>query len=361
MNINCINNKIANANNALKPIILQAIKDIYLNGNNQMTARMVKNQCIVLDANILWGKKIPAICNSMRISIECSGSIVGEDRDFNEFTIAFDLNVNNNLYKSKNNTNPKAPKVDSLINNKKPINKKNNRKEADKKIDEKKGELDWDKIKDKRQKKLLIIGCSHTKTQGGTNVLEYDYFNNGNHINLISMRNTRKTLQYVSLLLNARNYFENINRGNADYFNFQYNIPLYKSAIERYFGGKFYSEELLQLYRRKNDNSNLHILIISGLYGIIEFRDSIIDYHLEIKRKPFWTNDNNTSIHDAVKKYIKENEIANEMVFYSLSNSGNYCYTIALKPSENWNDIWINHDRGDTSARFLKDYFLPEL
>ena len=58
MNINCINNKIANANSVLKPIILQAIREIYLNGNHQMTARMVKNQCIILDANNLWDKKI---------------------------------------------------------------------------------------------------------------------------------------------------------------------------------------------------------------------------------------------------------------------------------------------------------------
>lgn len=241
------------------------------------------------------------------------------------------------------------------------LTKPKDNRTAEEKIEEKIECLDWDKIKDKKKNKLLIIGCSDTKTQGGNNELVFNFFNNGNYVNLIENRNIRKILQYESLLLNTQNYFENINRGNADYFNFQYNFPLYKSAIDRYYGGKFYSEEHLQLYRQKNDDSNLHILIISGLYGIIEFRDSIIDYHLEIKRQPFWTKDNNTSIHDAVKKYIKENEIANEMVFYSLSNSGNYCYTKALKPSENWNDIWINHDRGDTPARFLKDYFLPEL
>ena len=95
MNINCINNKIANSKSALKPIILQAIRNLYLNSNHQMTARMVKNQCIILDANISWEQKNPAICNSMRNSIECGGRIIGEDRDFNDFTIAFDVNGNN--------------------------------------------------------------------------------------------------------------------------------------------------------------------------------------------------------------------------------------------------------------------------
>jgi cytoplasmic iron level regulating protein YaaA (DUF328/UPF0246 family) len=102
----------------------------------------------------------------------------------------------------------------------------------------------------------------------------------------------------------------------------------------------------------------LHILIISGLYGVIEFRDSIIDYHLEINRNPFWTNENNTSINDAVKKYIKENHIDDQSVFYSLSDK----YLPALNPPfANWKNLWIAHDRGDTSARLLKDHFLPEL
>ena len=45
------------------------------------------------------------------------------------------------------------------------------------------------------------------------------------------------------------------------------------------------------------------------------------------------------------------------MVFYSLSKK----YKPALNPNENWNNIWITHDRGRISARFLKDYFLPQL
>ena len=240
---------------------------------------------------------------------------------------------NNNKPNSKIEATPKTPKLKSQTNIQNPS--------IDKKINEFLKSLDWKKLNDKKTPKLLIIGCSDSKTQGGNNELAYNFFNNGNHIDLIENRNIR-TLYYEDLLLNAPNYFENNNRGNADYFNFQYNVPLYKSAIDRYSGGKFYTEEHLQLYRQKKNNSNLHILIISGLYGVIEFRDSIIDYHLEIKKNPFWTRDDNTSIHNAVKKYIKENQIENEMVFYSLSQSGDYSYSKALKPIlKSWNNIWI--------------------
>jgi cytoplasmic iron level regulating protein YaaA (DUF328/UPF0246 family) len=240
---------------------------------------------------------------------------------------------NNNKPNSKIEAIPKTPKLKSQTNIQNPS--------IEKKINELLKSLDWKKLNEKKTPKLLIIGCSNSKTQGGTNELAYNYFNNGSHIDLIENRNTR-TSQYEDLLLNFQMYFNLNNRGNADYFDFQYNFPFYKSAIDRYSGGKFYTEEHLQLYRQKKNNSNLHILIISGLYGVIEFRDSIIDYHLEIKKKPFWTLDVNTSIHNAVKKYTKENQIENEMVFYSLSQSGNNSYSKALKPLLNsWNNIWI--------------------
>jgi cytoplasmic iron level regulating protein YaaA (DUF328/UPF0246 family) len=263
---------------------------------------------------------------------------------------------NDNLDKIKSNASPKTPLV-----NKEDKKKTKDNRTADKKIEECLKNLDWDKLKDKSKPKLLIIGCSNSKTNGGNNEIEFNYFNNDNYPNLNESRTIRDTFYYENLLLNTPSYFEKINRGNTDYFIMQHNFPLHKSAIDRYAGGTFYTEEHLQLYRQKNVESNLHILIISGLYGVIEFRDSIIDYHLEIKRKPFWTRENNTSINDAVKKYIKENHIDNEMVFYSLSMSGKYSYKNALKPIDNWKNLWVIHDHGDTSARLLKDHFLPEL
>jgi len=222
--------------------------------------------------------------------------------------------------------------------------------------------LDKSIIKDKSKPKLLIIGCSDTKQPGENNEIT-NLFNNGHYGNLIANRNIRFN-QYAVLLFNNPNYFNQIPRGDVLYFRTQMDTPLYLPALERYAGGIFYTKKLLQLYRQKNDDSKLHILIISGLYGVIEFRDSIIDYHLQIERKPFWTNNNNTSVHDAVCKYMEAKEIDNDMVFYSLSQSGEYCYKKALKPSKNWKDLWINGDRTANlrnSARFLKEYFLPNL
>lgn len=124
MNINCINNKIATANGVIQPIILQSIKDIYLNGNHQMTARMVKNQCVILDVNILWNERIPAICNAMKNATECGGKIVGEYREINGFTIAFDGNTTNLEIKPTRKTTSKDKENRNILEQKKsPENK----------------------------------------------------------------------------------------------------------------------------------------------------------------------------------------------------------------------------------------------
>jgi hypothetical protein len=108
MNINCINNQIAIANGVLQPIILQAIKDIYLNGNHQMTAIMVRNQCILIDNTKPWSGRLPAICNAMRNSIGCGGIIIGLNVDSVNFTIAFDGNGNNLEMKTPKKPQPKV-------------------------------------------------------------------------------------------------------------------------------------------------------------------------------------------------------------------------------------------------------------
>ncbi len=50
MNINCINEKIVNSKTALKPIILQAILDLFKEGKMVMTLKMVRQRCILLDS-----------------------------------------------------------------------------------------------------------------------------------------------------------------------------------------------------------------------------------------------------------------------------------------------------------------------
>jgi hypothetical protein len=85
----CLNNKIANSHNRLKPIILRAILKLYQNGKNEISANMVKVECLQIDNTIAWNNKITAICNSMRNVLDCGARITGEDRDFNGFTILF--------------------------------------------------------------------------------------------------------------------------------------------------------------------------------------------------------------------------------------------------------------------------------
>ena len=150
---------------------------------------------------------------------------------------------------------------------------------------------------------------------------------------------------------------------DSTYFKKQINEKLFLPAVERYSGGKFYSDELKELYKQKNENSKLHILIVSGLYGILEFRDSIIDYQLEINKFNIWKHQDNRSINEAVVRYMDDNSIENDLVFYSLSPTN---YKSALKPHEAWHDLWQMVPNGRNanaykSADYLKTEFLPKL
>jgi hypothetical protein len=245
-----------------------------------------------------------------------------------------------------------------------PLTNSKDNSTADEKINELLKSLDWKKIKENNRNKLLIISCSDSKIPGGKNTNVKDYFKEEKFINLLNNREQRCG-DYEILLKNNPDYFlkegksrkRNGDSVQSDYFSQCRTSDLFLPAIDRY-DGRYYTSALRKLYR---DKTNLHILIISALYGVIKFDDSIIDYHLTIERKPFWTKNNNTSICDAVKKYIIDNKIDDEMVFYSLSQGGNYPYRDALNPIKEWNNIWVIHDQGDTSVRFLRDHFLPEL
>ena len=109
----------------------------------------------------------------------------------------------------------------------------------------------------------MITGCSHSKNGGGQGIVEQNYFAEQNE--LIDNRNTRFD-QYSELLLNYQDYFDN----EVEYYSNQLNNHSYLAAINRY-KGRFYSETLKQLYLEKNENANLHILIISGLYTFYTF------------------------------------------------------------------------------------------
>jgi hypothetical protein len=105
---NCLQNKIATSNNKLQPTIYKAILNLYRKGFLQITARMVKEECIKIDINIDWNNRLKAICNSMERIIECGVRIISENRPHNDFTISFDDNGNNLEISTPKKTSPNA-------------------------------------------------------------------------------------------------------------------------------------------------------------------------------------------------------------------------------------------------------------
>ena len=98
----------------------------------------------------------------------------------------------------------------------------------------------------------------------------------------------------------------------------------------------------------------MHILIISGLYGVLEFRDAILDYHLEIKKQGhLWVNNNSFTLRNTVQQYMHQNNIENENVFYAVSPTN---YEKALKPLKNWTSLWVNVGRGSNSAKCVRAF-----
>jgi cytoplasmic iron level regulating protein YaaA (DUF328/UPF0246 family) len=223
--------------------------------------------------------------------------------------------------------------------------------------------VDFEKIKDKNKKKLLIIGCSATKLSGG------DKFQNNFFETYDGVKDYRNVIlgKYSDLLNDPKqiDYFNKKRReiGLVDniYFNNQINDNLFLPALERYSGGSFFTPTHRSLYYKKNQQSNLHILIISGFYGILEFRDSIIDYQLDINKFKVWNNTN--VINQTAKKYIEDNGIDKDLVFYSLSPTS---YEKALKPDKAWHSLWKIRQGGRSvntkdSADYLVNDFLPNL
>jgi cytoplasmic iron level regulating protein YaaA (DUF328/UPF0246 family) len=219
-----------------------------------------------------------------------------------------------------------------------------------------------DKLKDDNRPKLLIIPCSKSKSPGGINTFSSIFNLNPNRTNSI--------IQYNNERIINPNYFINENRigvniVDVNYFNAAFNNILCKKAIDRYDSGGsiFYSTyNLKNLYLQKINNNKLHVLIISGLYGLLKYDDYIPDYHFEMKRNTIWTNQNDFSIRNEVNNYIVNNNIPEENVFYSLSKTGKY--REALKPNHLWKSLWINNygnGANKNSAEFIAQEFLTRL
>ena len=251
---------------------------------------------------------------------------------------------NNNKPNSKIEATSKTPKLKSQTNIQNPS--------IDKKINELIQTLDWDKLKNKKNPKLLIIACCDAKSHQPINLANGGFVNYDFGANIINQRLARINF-YQGLPVG---YFNNIIRNgglvNMNYFMASLNNNNRREALDVYGSNRspFYTTAIKRLYRIKIKKSELHLLIVSGLYGIINHKDYINDYHLKInKGQNVWGN----FISLAVSQYIQANSIDNDAVFYSLSGN----YLPLLQPNPLWKNLWLNHGgRGHNQANDLRDF-----
>jgi hypothetical protein len=333
MTLNCIQNLISKSKGKLQPFILTAIKSLLQEGHLTQTAQLVKNKCLTLNPSTPWNERIPAICNTMRNTIPCGSVIISEDKNHNNFTIQF---ISPTIKKSPITSINSAPQSKTKNVQKKEIIKvKNTNKE-------------FSGINPKTTK-LLILGCSDSKSRQPNNLHNQSYQNYdfGPQLNLA--RNSRLN-QYLNL---PHGHFNNTNRGANDVQKKQYYMSALNTANRRptltVYGSNsspFFCPNMKTLYLAAIQNKNLHILIVSGLYGLIRYDDYINDYHFRIDNgQNSWGN----TISNAIGKYVNDNNINNNDVHYCLS--GSYLpYLTNIHPS--WKNRWTDYGTGMASARW---------
>jgi cytoplasmic iron level regulating protein YaaA (DUF328/UPF0246 family) len=204
---------------------------------------------------------------------------------------------------------------------------------------------------------LLILGCSNSKSAGGDG-LQSNYFES----ECINNQRQQTLDNYNESIENNPENFNLLRNGipvNAnDFANCQNE---YKEALDRYCTNRsiFFRPPQVELYRQKIAEGKLHILILSGLYGVLKWNDKIIDYHLEFKpNESLYTND--LCVLHNIEEYVRNNGIENGNVFYCL----NMKYVQLVQNNNyNWNSIEKTHNdrRGTDVAKFIKDDFLAKL
>ena len=338
MPLTCIQSLISKSKGKLQPIILTAIKSLLQDGEFTQSAELVKNKCVTMHPNTNWNSRITAICNAMRNTNYCGSVIISEDRDHNNFTIQFSSST---IKKKQKKQYKLSLEIVLKTSKEKEIPKiKNTKKQNFLTIAPNK-------------RKLLILGCSDSKSKQKNN------FNNGNEKNYnfgTDLNNLYKQRhQYYQGLSNS--YFKNKKRDNElvnkAYFMECLNSKNRRSLFDVYGGNKspFFNSKMKDLYIQKIQNSNLTILIVSGLYGLLKDSDFINDYHLEIKKGPnIWKK----TISNAINDFIINNDIENSNVFYCLSSK--YLPFIG-QPQHNWTNLWRNlGGRGHNQANELFDF-----
>lgn len=187
--------------------------------------------------------------------------------------------------------------------------------------------------------KLLIIGCSDSKSVGGTKLenTTNDYFCDS----LQEFRTTRKN-QYEQKLIENPEYFNHGNGMNRpNYYDNAWSGDLYKRAIERY-TGILYRDDLMRIYDRLINNGELHLLIVSDLYGLLRYDDQIKDYHYSLNNTQNINTFARRHLTPAIINYIEENKI--QKIGVALSET-NYMNRIGINQLEELDvpleNLWI--------------------
>lgn len=207
-------------------------------------------------------------------------------------------------------------------------------------------------ITDKKNKKLLIINCCDAKSMQPINL------NNAQHSNYAfgtALNNARRIRLADYQAMNA-DYF-NTTRNNAPvnqaYFMGALNPSNRRPVFDTYGSNHspFFNPHIKAIYLDKIQHSNLHILIISGLYGILHHSDYINDYHFEINKGiNIWGN----TISNAIQEFIIQNDVDNQHVVFCLSPK--YQPYIG-QPNANWENLWRNlGGRGHNQASELIEF-----
>jgi hypothetical protein len=256
----CLQNKIATSVGSLQSTIIKAILNLYQRGYLQMSAKMVRDECISLNNENPWRKSIPAICNAMRNAINCGGRIIGEDRDFLGFKITFIGNIDSSLGEKVNNVNPKIPL----------INKKDKKVKSNEKITQ---------INLKQKKLLLsknfkvVMVCAK-----GKNNSFFTNFPNENYVN-----------QPVNN--NEHHPDETMNNGNLtwrDYLILYQNDGNLLSAFELY---------KPNVYLNLNNRYGSNFFILSAGWGLINSIFRLPKYNITFSSNPdFHLNTRNKNL-----------------------------------------------------------------
>jgi cytoplasmic iron level regulating protein YaaA (DUF328/UPF0246 family) len=295
----------------LKPIILESILKLSLN-QNEITALMVRDNCLVMEPEIDWGHRLPAICNTMRSLIGNGYDLISEDQD----SINFKLRKNslNELEKISHNLNFHT-------------------------LDEIKG---FEKLE--MTNKNILINCSSKK------LIENDLIDNKFSFDKLSFHELigKNRIELYERLVNAKNH----TRKNVK---IEQNINLNKTqkAYLIYSKGKVLSGARSFEWGETQIEKTY---ILSALFGIVKASDYIPTYDLAINDKidnlkicEFWRN--SRAIDTVLEKLYREkiqviNLLSND---YKKVINKNHLNLINL-------DIhW--KDRGDKKGKWIKFQF----